>query len=86
LARSRWRSDLAWIFGVSKYFGSGQKRRRVPVLRLPTVPTTSSAELRSPSRNSIRCSWPSRRITTSTRFDSAFTTLTPTPWRPPEKV
>ncbi|MNI81773.1 hypothetical protein D3C73_1384180 [compost metagenome] len=86
LARSRCLSARTANLGVSKYFGSGQKRRRVPVFFLPTVPTTSSGEARSPLRKVMRCSAPSRLMWISTRVDSALTTLTPTPCRPPEKV
>ena len=38
----------------------------------------------SPSANSMRCNWPSRLTSTSSFFDSAQTTDTPTPCRPPE--
>src|SRR5690606_20389755 len=73
------------IFGESKYCGSGQKRMVVPVLFLPTVPTTSSLPRFLPFTKLRLCSLPSRRIHTSRFFDSAFTTDTPTPCRPPEK-
>ena len=72
------------IFGESKYFGSGQKRTRVPVCFFGTVPTASSGDERSPCRKAMRNSWPSRRMLTSTFDESAFTTDTPTPCRPPE--
>jgi hypothetical protein len=58
----------------------------VPVFFLPTVATVSSAEARKPSRNSMRRSTPSRLMKTSTFVDNAFTTLMPTPCRPPEKL
>jgi hypothetical protein len=74
------------MLGESKYFGSGQKCTSVPVLRLPTEPTTLSASAVSPFSKAMTCSWPLRRIRHSSRFDSALTTDTPTPWSPPEKV
>src|SRR5690606_9146150 len=70
--------------GLSKYEGSGQKRIVVPVLLLPTFPTTSSLPRRLPFAKLMLYSWPSRRIHTSRCFDSALTTDTPTPCRPPE--
>src|SRR5690606_20184591 len=70
--------------GESKYFGSGQKRTVVPVLFFGTLPTTSSLPLRSPPTKLMLYSLPSRRIQTSRFFDSALTTDTPTPCRPPE--
>ena len=84
LARSRCLSRETEIFGESKYDGSGQKRRMVPVLRLPTVSTTSRSAVFSPPANSIRCTSPSRLTNTSSFFDRALTTDTPTPCRPPE--
>ena len=68
----------------SKNFGSGQKRTVVPVLRWPTVPTTSSFEETLPSLKLMLYSLPLRLIQHSSCFDSAFTTDTPTPCRPPE--
>src|SRR3546814_6766544 len=44
LARSRWRSARRLNFAVSKYFGSGQKRSRVPVLRLRSEEHTSELQ------------------------------------------
>ncbi len=41
---------------------------------------------RSPSRNSMKCSWPSRQIVSLSQLDSALTTETPTPCRPPETL
>src|ERR1700732_3580744 len=71
--------------GESKYLGSGQKRRVVPVLRWPTVSTTLSREVFWPSAKAIWCTWPPRRTQTSSFEERALTTETPTPWRPPEK-
>src|SRR6266403_956888 len=47
---------------VSKNFASGQKRRRVPVLRWPTVPISSSFELTLPSLKPMLYSLPPRLI------------------------
>jgi hypothetical protein len=49
-------------------------------------PTTESGADASPSRNSMECSWPSRQIVSLSQVDSAFTTDTPTPCRPPETL
>jgi hypothetical protein len=70
----------------SKNFGSGQKRTVVPVLRAPTLPTTSSFECMRPSRKLMLYSLPPRRTQHSRCFDSALTTDTPTPCRPPENL
>ena len=70
----------------SKNFGSGQKRTVVPVLRWPTLPTSSSLELSLPSLKLMLYSLPPRLIQHSSRLESAFTTETPTPCRPPENL
>ena len=70
----------------SKNFGSGQKRIVVPVLRWPTVPISSSFEAILPSLKLMLYSLPPRLIQHSRCFESAFTTDTPTPCSPPEKV
>ena len=68
----------------SKYLASGQKCTLVPVLRLPTLPMTSSSLALKPSAKLIWYSLPSRLTVTTTRVDRALTTLMPTPCRPPE--
>ncbi len=73
------------IFDESKNFSSGQKRMVVPVFRLPTCPTTFSSLFFFPSAYHMKYSLPSRRTRTSSFFDRALTTETPTPCRPPEK-
>ena len=55
LARSSAARSAATIFGESKYFGSGQKRTRVPVSRGPAVPTFFSGSFTLPlSANTMR--------------------------------
>ena len=54
------------------------------VVVFATLPTTSSLLRRSPSAKLMLYSLPSRRIQTSRFFDSALTTETPTPCKPPE--
>lgn len=70
--------------GESKYLGSGVKYTLVPVLRLPTVPTTSSSLALKPSAKVIWYSLPSRFTRTRTWVDRALTTEIPTPCKPPE--
>src|SRR6187399_2482706 len=84
LALSTWRNCGTENLSLSKNFGSGQKRTVVPVLRWPTVPTTSSFEETLPSLKLMLYSLPLRLIQHSSCFDSALTTDTPTPCRPPE--
>ena len=64
---------------------------RVPVLRTPRLSSRSSARVRSgvttsPWANAIACTAPSRYTVTSSRFDNALVTDTPTPCSPPEKL
>ena len=61
-------------------------RSDVPVVRAPQVPTFFSFSATSPSSNTMRCTLPSRLTSTSSRFDSALVTDTPTPCRPPENL
>ena len=68
----------------SKNFGSGQKRTVVPLTPRLALPTTSSLETVRPSLKEMLYSLPSRRTQQSRFFDSALTTDTPTPCRPPE--
>jgi hypothetical protein len=74
------------ISAVSKYDGSGQNRTVVPVLALPTSPTISSFEWTLPPLNEMLYSLPPRRTQHSRCFESALTTDTPTPCRPPENL
>ena len=57
----------------------------VPVVRGATLPITASGETSLPDWKPIACSLPPRRTRQSRRLESAFTTDTPTPCRPPEK-
>src|SRR5882762_6603795 len=70
----------------SKNFGSGQRCTVVPVLRWPTLPTTCSFDVILPSLKPILYSLPPRLIKHSSFFESALTTETPTPCRPPENL
>ena len=56
----------------------------VPVLRWPTVSTTSNSLTLWPSAKAIRCTSPLRLILTSRAEVKALTTEMPTPWSPPE--
>ena len=67
------------IFG--KMPGSGWKYTFVPVPR--AGPTFLGGPRGFPCLNRCSHSAPSRRTVATSSFDSAFTTLAPTPWRPP---
>ncbi len=49
-------------------------------------PFSISGATASPCSNRIQCSMPSRQMVSSSHSDSAFTTETPTPCRPPETL
>ncbi len=74
---------------AEKIVGSGQNVTVVPVRRpRPEVrPTTSILPCGLPPL-AYSCRWrlPSRSISTIRRSDSALTTLTPTPWSPPDTL
>src|SRR6185503_20105381 len=72
--------------GESKYLVSGQKRTTVPVRDLGAAPTFFSGPVRSPCLKVIAYSVASRYTVTSSLLDSALTTDTPTPCRPPENL
>jgi hypothetical protein len=65
-----------------KTSGSGQNRTIVPV-RCAALPLVSFF-VTLPRENAMEWLNPSRRTSTSSFSDSAFTTETPTPCRPPE--
>ena len=72
---------------VSNTVPSGQKVTVVPVRPRGASPTTSSLVLTlPPSTNSMRWCLPCWSTSTTRRLESAFTTDTPTPWRPPETL
>ena len=79
-------SCLEEIFSVSKKTGSGLKKIFVPVLRCPTASIFFKSFFFKLSANSIANFEPSLFISAFKLVDKAFTTETPTPWRPPEKV
>jgi hypothetical protein len=87
LLRSRWVSSLMGSWGDSKYLASGHARTVVPCLRSPlSIGRTTSGSITSPPENASCAALPSRKDWTSSRFDSALVTETPTPCRPPEKL
>ncbi len=68
-----------------KVLGDGKKVTSVP--RLPfESPTTFSGATATPSANSMKCSLPSRQIVSLSQLDSALTTETPTPCKPPDTL
>ena len=71
-----------------KISGSGQKRIEVPRAFLSgDAPTFCNLPFGlPPSTNSCRKCVPSRCTSATTRTDNAFTTLTPTPCRPPDTL
>src|SRR5262249_15721694 len=86
LARSTCLRRGTLNLGVSKYFSSGQKRTVVPDFDFGAGPTSRSFAAFSPPATPIAYPAPPRSTRTSSYFDSALTTLTPTPCRPPEKL
>ena len=60
------------------------KRTSVPVRSVS--PVTRSGSTVSPPSKRATCSCPSRQMVNSSQSDSALTTLTPTPCRPPETL
>ena len=68
----------------------GRKVTSVPRLGLPLSmgagPTVTSGETTSPWANSTKNSFSSRQMRSFSHFDSALTTETPTPCRPPETL
>ncbi len=74
------------MLGLSKYFGSGQTRTRVPVDDFGRgLLTLVKGSMTSPAAKTMRCSLPSRQTVTSNRVDNALVTETPTPCSPPAK-
>ena len=67
----------------SNTVGSGQNVTMVPVRFESAFRTIRPVGL-PPFSNAISHLPPSRWISSSSRVESAFTTETPTPWRPPE--
>src|SRR6516165_6921486 len=63
---------------------SGRKWTLVP--RFLLVPVWRRSLIGWPQLKSISHVWPSRQISTLNSWLSAFTQLTPTPWRPPETL
>ena len=68
-----------------KVLGEGTKVMRVPVLP-PASPTTLSGFSGTPSAKRMKYSLPPRQMVISSLEESAFTTDTPTPCRPPDTL
>ena len=68
-----------------KVFGEARKVTSVPVLP-PDSPVTFSGASGSPSVNDISCGLPARQIFSFSQDESALTTETPTPCRPPDTL
>jgi hypothetical protein len=83
-SRSRWERTSKENSVSVKISLSGLKVMRVPVLR--DFPVILRGEDVSPRTKPIWYTDPSRRISAVNASDRAFTTETPTPWRPPETL
>ena len=68
-----------------KVLGEGRNVTSVPRLSFAS-PTAFSGATATPSRNSMKCSLPSRQMVSLSQVDSALTTDTPTPCSPPETL
>src|ERR1700688_1077807 len=82
-SRSRCSSVAKSNSVMVKVFFDGRNVTSVPRLSW-AVPTTASGATASPSWNSMKCASPSRQMVSLSQADSALTTETPTPCRPPE--
>ncbi len=65
--------------------GSNRKAVRVP-LRPACGPAFVTGVVGLPRTYSWAHTWPSRADSTRIHSESALTTLTPTPWRPPDTL
>ena len=84
-SRSRCSSVAKSNSVMVKVFFDGRNVTSVPRLSC-AAPTTASGATASPSRNSMKCSLPSRQMVSLSQADSALTTETPTPCRPPDTL
>ncbi len=84
VSRIRWRSVSRDQAISSKISGSGANVILVPVWSVKPAALMSASG--TPRAKSWRYTFPSRSTVASSRSDSAFTTDTPTPWRPPETL
>ena len=87
------RSTTVWARNSvsSKMEPSGQKVTVVPVRGSPVLRSLAAGPVAvifflslPPFSNSASQCWPSRSISSTSLVESALTTETPTPWRPPE--
>ena len=65
---------------------SGEARKCTSVPRRSVSPVTFSGSTATPSWNSMKCALPLRQMRSFSHTESAFTTDTPTPCRPPETL
>ena len=84
-SRNRCSSVAKSNSSMVKVLGEGRKVTSVPLL-LFALPTGLSGATATPSRNSMKYSLPSRQMVSLSQLDSAFTTETPTPCRPPDTL
>ncbi len=86
ISRSRWLSVSKLKSVSSKMSPSGKNVIVVPVSAPVRRSPFSSCVFGSPRSKCWRQTWPSRRTSSSSDSDSAFTTEMPTPCRPPETL
>src|SRR5690242_3174551 len=83
--RNRWLIVSKEYSVVSNIVGSAMKDVVVP-RREPCGPILRTPDFGLPRSYSCIQTLPSRAVSTRIDDDSALTTLTPTPWRPPETL
>ena len=84
-SRSRCSSTSKSNSILEKIWLDGRKVTFVPE-RSAVSPVMRSGASGSPPAKRMAYSLPSRRMSSSSHSDSAFTTETPTPWSPPETL
>ena len=84
-SRSRCSSVAKSNSVMVKVCGLGRKVTSVPRLSCGSADDGERASA-SPSRNSMKCSLPSRQMVSLSQVDSALTTETPTPCSPPDTL
>ena len=76
--------DVEVVLDVAERLAEAMKCTSVP--RRSDGPMSASGDTGTPRRNSIWWNLPSRQILSLSQSDSALTTDTPTPCRPPETL